>query len=195
MAKINLLPWRESLRQTQKQQYLISLGILAIAVFGLFWLIGQIIDQQIRNQNARNTYLTQELAVLDQQINEIQRIKEAKEEIVLRMSLIEQLQVSRNVTPVLFEELARTLPAGVSFNSLSRKDNNLKIIGISESNNRLSAFVRSLEQSDVFINPVLSSIVADASTSNAISDFELTLSLSPRYAPIEMQTESQTGGR
>jgi type IV pilus assembly protein PilN len=195
MAKINLLPWRESLRQTQKQQYLISLGILAIAVFGLFWLIGQIIDQQIRNQNARNTYLTQELAVLDQQINEIQRIKEAKEEIVLRMSLIEQLQVSRNVTPVLFEELARTLPAGVSFNSLSRKDNNLKIIGISESNNRLSAFVRSLEQSDVFINPVLSSIVADASTSNAISDFELTLSLSPRYAPIEMQTETQTGGR
>jgi type IV pilus assembly protein PilN len=87
------------------------------------------------------------------------------------------------------------LPAGVSFNSLSRKDNNLKIIGISESNNRLSAFVRSLEQSDVFINPVLSSIVADASTSNAISDFELTLSLSPRYAPIEMQTETQTGGR
>jgi type IV pilus assembly protein PilN len=195
MAKINLLPWRESLRQSQKQQYLISLGVLAIGVFALFWLAGQLIDQQTRNQNARNSYLTQEISVLDAQINEIKRIKEAKEEIVLRMSLIEQLQVSRNVTPIVFEELARTLPAGVSFNSLSRNGNNLKIIGLSESNNRLSAFVRSLEESDVFINPVLSSIVADASTANAISDFELTLSLSPTYAPSELTTDAKTGGR
>nr|WP_136251429.1 PilN domain-containing protein [Ningiella ruwaisensis] len=189
MAKINLLPWRESLRQQQKQQYLISLGLIAVLVFGLFWLAGEIIEQQIRNQNARNDYLRKEITVLDMQIEEIKRIKEAKEEIVVRMALIEQLQVSRNVTPIVFEELVRTVPAGVSFNSLTRNGNQLKLIGISESNNRLSAFMRALEESDVFVNPVLSSIVADASTSNAISDFELTLSLSAKFAPTEKSSE------
>jgi type IV pilus assembly protein PilN len=195
MAKINLLPWRESLRQKQKQQYLTSLGLLAIVVFGLFWLAGEVLDQQIRNQNARNNYLKQEIDVLNTQIDEIKRIKEAKEEIVLRMALIEQLQVSRNVTPIVFEELARLVPSGVSFNSLSRQDNQLKLVGTSESNNRLSAFVRGLENSEVFVNPVLSSIVADASASNAISDFELTLSLSSKYAPEDRQEDNAAGGQ
>lgn len=195
MAKINLLPWRESLRQKQKQQYLTSLGLLAIVVFGLFWLAGEVLDQQIRNQNARNDYLKQEIDVLNTQIDEIKRIKEAKEEIVLRMALIEQLQVSRNVTPIVFEELARLVPSGVSFNSLSRQDNQLKFVGTSESNNRLSAFVRGLENSEVFVNPVLSSIVADASASNAISDFELTLSLSSKYAPEDRQEDNAAGGQ
>ena len=111
------------------------------------------------------------------------------------MALIEQLQVSRNVTPIVFEELARLVPAGVSFNSLSREKNNLKLVGTSESNNRLSAFVRGLESSEVFVNPVLSSIVADASTSNAISDFELTLSLSSKYAREDRPTDTTTGGQ
>lgn len=195
MAKINLLPWRESLRQSQKKQYLSSLGLLAVIVFALFWLAGEVIEQQIRNQSARNDYLQQEIQVLDAQIDEIKRIKEAKEEIVVRMALIEQLQVSRNVTPILFEELTKLVPAGVSFNSLTRTDNQLKLIGISESNNRLSAFMRGLEESEVFLNPVLSSIVADASTSNAISDFELTMSLSRKYAPEEVSTDANAGGR
>jgi type IV pilus assembly protein PilN len=111
------------------------------------------------------------------------------------MALIEQLQVSRNVTPILFEELTKLVPAGVSFNSLSRQNNQLKLIGISESNNRLSAFMRGLEESKVFVNPVLSSIVADASTANAISDFELTMSLSKKYAPDERQAQANAGGR
>ncbi|MFC4700943.1 PilN domain-containing protein [Glaciecola siphonariae] len=195
MAQINLLPWRESLRQTQKQQYLMSLGLVAVAVFAIFWLAGEFIEQQIRNQSARNDYLRQEIQVLDAQIDEIKRIKEAKEEIVVRMALIEQLQVSRNVTPIVFEELTKLVPAGVSFNSLNRTGNDLKLIGISESNNRLSAFMRGLEESEVFVNPVLSSIVADASTSNAISDFELTMSLSEKYAPEERQADANAGGR
>jgi type IV pilus assembly protein PilN len=95
----------------------------------------------------------------------------------------------------LFEELTKLVPAGVSFNSLTRTDNQLKLIGISESNNRLSAFMRGLEESEVFLNPVLSSIVADASTSNAISDFELTMSLSRKYAPEEASTDANAGGR
>lgn len=190
MAKINLLPWRETLRQTQKKQYIGSLVGISLAVFILFWIAGQIFDQQIRNQNSRNNYLKQQIEVLDRQIAEISEITEARDAISLRMALIEQLQVSRNLTPLLFDELARLVPAGVSFSSMRRIENNIKIIGVSESNNRLSAFMRKIEESKVFVNPELSSIVADKSGVNAISDFELQFSIAPQYASIDIETQA-----
>lgn len=188
MAKINLLPWRESLRQTQKKQYIGSLVGISVGVFILFWIAGQIFDQQIRNQNSRNNYLKQQIGVLDQQISEISEITQARDAISLRMALIEQLQVSRNLTPLLFDELARLVPAGVSFSSMRRTQDNIKIIGVSESNNRLSAFMREIEESKVFVNPELSSIVADKSGINAISDFELQFSIAPQYASVDTET-------
>lgn len=187
MAKINLLPWREALRQTQKKQYIGSLVFVSVAVFVVFWVVGQVIDQQIRNQNSRNNYLTQQIEVLDRQIDQIREISTAKDAITLRMSLIEQLQVSKNLTPILFDELAKLVPAGVSFETMSRSDNQLRITGTSDSNNRLSSFMRALEESEVFVDPVLSSIVADKSGLNAVSDFELTFSISPQYGPVEIE--------
>ncbi|MGB3725068.1 MAG: PilN domain-containing protein [Glaciecola sp.] len=191
MAKINLLPWREGLRQTQKKQYIGSLIGVSMGVFVLFWVIGQIYDHHIRNQNSRNNYLKQQIEVLDREISQIQEINAAKDAISIRMALIEQLQVSKNLTPIIFDELARIVPDGVSFSNMSRIDNQIKIVGVSESNNRLSAFIRALDNSDVFIDPVLSSIVADKSGNNAISDYELRFSISPQFGPAEIDETVQ----
>lgn len=187
MATINLLPWRESLRQTQKKRYIGSLIGVSLTVFALFWIAGQVIDQQIRNQKSRNSYLTQQIEVLDRQIKEITTISEAKNAIGLRMALIEQLQVSKNLTPIIFDELAKIVPAGVSFVTMSRTDKQIKITGTSDSNNRLSSFMRALDVSEVFVNAELSSIVADKTGVNAVSDFELTFSISPKYGPVEIE--------
>jgi len=187
MAKINLLPWRESLRQTQKKHYIGSLIGVSVGVLIIFWIAGQLIDQQIRNQNSRNNYLKQQIEVLDREIAQIQEITAAKDAISIRMALIKQLQLSRNLTPILFDELAKIVPPGVSFSKMSRMTNQIKIIGVSESNNRLSDFMRALDESKVFVNPVLSSIVADKSGSNAMSDYELTFSISPEYAPVAVE--------
>jgi type IV pilus assembly protein PilN len=111
------------------------------------------------------------------------------------MALIEQLQVSKNVSPIVFDELARIVPAGVSFEKLSRSGNLIEIIGISESNNRLSSFMRNLEQSDVFTSGILSSITADVSTSNAVSDFKLTFSITPKVAPVQNAETDEEGNR
>jgi type IV pilus assembly protein PilN len=185
MAHVNLLPWREAQRQRHKKQYISSLIIISIAVLAVFWILGEVIDQQVRNQNSRNNYLEQQIGVLDTQIQRIKDIRSSKAEIAQRMALIEQLQVSKNVSPIVFDELARIVPAGVSFEKMSRSGNLIEIIGISESNNRLSAFMRKLEQSDVFTSGVLSSITADVSTSNAVSDFKLTFSITPKVAPVQ----------
>jgi type IV pilus assembly protein PilN len=195
MAHVNLLPWREAQRQRHKKHYITSLVIISIAVLAVFLTLGEVIDQQIRNQNSRNNYLEQQIGVIDRQIERIKDIRRSKAEIAQRMALIEQLQVSKNVSPIIFDELARIVPAGVSFEKMSRNANLIEIVGISESNNRLSAFMRNLEQSDVFTSGVLSSITADVSASNAVSDFKLTFSITPKVAPGQNAETLQKGSQ
>jgi type IV pilus assembly protein PilN len=190
MAHINLLPWRESLRQREKQQYLGILFVVAVFVGLIFWFVGVAIEQQISNQQVRNDYLQKEISVLDAQIQKIKTIREAKAEIEQRMALIEQLQTSRNIAPQVFDELARIVPPGVAFRTMVRTGNRIDIDGISDSNNRLSDFMRRLEASKVFTSGVLSSIVADTSSSDAVSEFKLTFSISPEVAP-EMASAEQ----
>lgn len=184
MAHVNLLPWREKQRQYQKQQYL--MGLLAVAaIVGLaFWFVGQAIDKQISNQNSRNQFLTTEIALLDAQIAEIQKVKDSKSAIEQRMALIEQLQASRNVAPVVFNELAKLVPQGVAFESMKRVGNLIEIEGISDSNNHLSDFMRSLDASEVFVSAELSSIKSDSASARAISSFTLTFLISPTVAPL-----------
>ena len=188
MAHVNLLPWREKQRQHQKQQYLAGLLALAAIVGLIFWFIGQAIDQQINNQNSRNQYLEREIAILDAQIGEIKTVKEKKSAIEQRMALIEQLQASRNIAPIVFDELAKLVPPGVAFETMTRTNNRIEIEGVSDSNNRLSDFMRALENSKVFVAAELSTIKSDSSTARAISNFTLTFSINTNVAPLEVES-------
>lgn len=177
MAHINLLPWREKLRNQQKQTYLTVLVALGLGTAALFYLGGMVLDQQIDNQRTRNNYLQSQISILDAQIAQINKIKEQKDAIEKRMALIEQLQVSRNIAPAVLDELARIVPPGVSFKSLRRTKDQITIEGLSDSNNRLSNFMRALEQSTIFSAGELSSIVADTSASDAVSGYTLKFSI------------------
>ena len=188
MAHVNLLPWREKQRQHQKQQYLAGLLAVAAIVGLIFWFIGQAIDQQINNQNSRNQYLEREITILDAQIGEIKTVKEKKSAIEQRMTLIEQLQASRNIAPIVFDELAKLVPPGVAFETMTRTNNRIEIEGVSDSNNRLSDFMRALENSKVFVAAELSTIKSDSSTARAISNFTLTFSINTNVAPLEVES-------
>ena len=192
MAHINLLPWREKQRQYQKQQYLAGLVAVAAIVGLFFWFIGQAIDQQINNQNSRNQYIENEIAALDKQIGEIKKVKENKSAIEQRMTLIKQLQASRNISPIVFDELAKLVPTGVAFNSMARTGTSIKIEGTSDSNNRLSDFMRALDSSDTFVSAELSTIKSDNSAARAVSNFTLTFSIVQQLAQTtDVESEAQ----
>ena len=183
MAHINLLPWRENLRLEQKKSYLTTLVALALLTFAIMFSAGAVVDNMISNQNQRNLFIERQITVLDAQIAKIKDIKESKKAIEQRMALIEQLEASRNAAPKVLDELARLVPPGVSFRSFSRSGNRVEVLGVSESNNRLADFMRHLQESKVFVSGELSSIIADTSTSDSVSDFKLTFVISPSVAP------------
>ncbi len=183
MAHINLLPWRESRRAEHKKNYLTLLALLALSAIGLMFAAGNVLDKMTDNQNYRNNFIEQQTALLDQQIEQIKNIKKDKEAIEQRMALIEQLESSRNAVPIVLDELVRLVPHGLSFRSFSRQGNLIEILGISESNNRLADFMRQLQDSTVFSSGELSSIKADTSALEAVSDFKLTFTINPSVAP------------
>jgi type IV pilus assembly protein PilN len=152
---------------------------------------GSFLDSMIAAQKARNQFLEKENAILDVRIGKIATVKEQKKNIEMKISLIQQLQQHRNVSPKVLNELANIVPPGVTFRKFTRKENQIEIIGISDSNNRLADFMRRLESSETFIDGELSSIVADTSTTEGVSDFKLTFNVSPQVAPSLVSLEEE----
>lgn len=180
MAHINLLPWRERLREERKREFFsIMIGVVIIAA-GLLFLVDRYFNNGINAQNARNDFVRREIAILDERVSEINQLRQQKEDIRARMNVITDLQGTRPVIVRIFDELVKTMPDGVYYTSVIRNDNSIAIDGTSESYARITELMRRLELSDWFMDTDLDDILAanpgDNSPSQAFN-FSLTLNL------------------
>ena len=64
MARINLLPWREQLREERKKEFLTILALVVLFAGALVFLADRYVNGQIENQNARNAFIKSELPSL-----------------------------------------------------------------------------------------------------------------------------------
>ena len=173
MRTINLLPWREELRQTQKKEYLVALGVSVLAG-ALVWLsihsyYGMIID----HQNSRNNLLNRHIAELDKKIVEIKQLEKEREKLIARMTAVEELQTSRHLAVRLFDEVSRTLPDGVYLTELEQNNDTATIKGVAQSNARVSNFMRNLESSEWLEQPRLNIIETTIEKGKRTSEFTL----------------------
>lgn len=196
MAYINLLPWREAARKEKQKQYVTVLAMTAVVSFLVFFLINMVYSSMIDGQYQRNRYLENEIKVLDQRIAEIRTLNETKRSLQQRMSLIEQLQGSRNLGTEIMSEIARVVPSGIYLTQLEKKGSNLLLIGRSESNNRLSTMLRDAEQSELLDSPLLEFIEAGKDESRLLSNFKMHLTVKGYEAVQDNQpvTPSARGG-
>ncbi|MBL4821508.1 MAG: PilN domain-containing protein [Gammaproteobacteria bacterium] len=160
MAQINLLPWRESLRDERKHRFL--MGMLVVVAIGgaSVFLADQFMRNEIGNQQARNSYMRGEIALVDAKVAEINNLQEQKRETQERMSVIQDLQGSRPVIVRVFDELVKTLPEGVYFQTIERVGDSMNIEGVAESYGKLTDLMRQLDGSDWFADPDLQIISA-----------------------------------
>jgi type IV pilus assembly protein PilN len=160
MANINLLPWRERLREERKKQFFAALGVVVGVAVMILAIADQFVASGIRNQTARNTYLTEQIALLDGKIAEIRNLQEQKRTLTERMAVIQDLQGRRPIIVRLFDELVRTLPEGVYYNTITRTGDIISLQGVADSNNRVSTLMRYLDDSEWFADPDLRQITA-----------------------------------
>jgi type IV pilus assembly protein PilN len=160
MANINLLPWRERRREVRKKEFIVTLVITVVAAVAILLLADRIMRSNISNQNARNEVLRAQIVVLNTEIEEIRELREQKAALTERMTVIQNLQGTRPLIVRLFDELVRTLPDGVYYNTVSRTNDVISLQGVAESNNLVSALMRSLDDSEWFANPTLRQVNA-----------------------------------
>jgi type IV pilus assembly protein PilN len=155
MPRINLLPWREELRQKRKKEFLTAL-LGAVLVGGLIAYGYKLTVQgQIQAQTQRNTMLRNEIAVLDQQIEQILTLESQKERLLARMEIIDQLQKARPVVVHLFDELVATLPEGVHLTEVKQTESRIEIAGSAQSSTRVAALMRNIDSSEWLREPGL----------------------------------------
>ena len=175
MAKINLRPWREELRAEKQKQFVVMIMGAAIIAAGLTFLWKSDMDSRIAYQQSRNAYIETATKQLDQQIKEIEDLKRKRDELLSRMQVIQDLQGKRPVIVRVFDELVRTLPDGLFYTDLTKAGERIDIVGMAESNSRISTLMRRFEESDWFSAPNLSNVAAADNRRAGYSQFNLSV--------------------
>jgi type IV pilus assembly protein PilN len=160
MARINLLPWREELREARRKRFLLALVAVLAGSVGAVLIADQVIKAAIDRQMARNDYIGKQIAVVDERITQIGDLKARRQQLVERMRIIQDLQGNRPISGRIFDQLARTLPDGVYFTEVTMAGKTLSIAGAADSNNRVSDLMRNLDASDWFDAPNLTEVKA-----------------------------------
>ncbi len=184
MARINLLPWRAERRKQRQKEFMTMLGATALGAVLLSFLIVNYYSRQIDGENTRISFVKDRIAEVDKQIKEIEELDQKKAKLLARKEVIEQLQSNRSQMVHLFDSLVRTIPDGVVLTSLKQDGDKLTLEGRSQSNARVSTYMRNLEGAGWMTKPELSIIEAKGGDDPGLPyTYKLTVTLANPNAP------------
>ncbi len=195
--RINLLPWREALRQRKQREFW---GLLAVMLLLAAVLLGgcdRYYASAIEGQTLRNNFLASEVEVLAARGKEVERLRQQRGELLAKMAVIQNLQGHRARTVRVFDELARQLAPDVFFTGLRMQENIpdeaagrakgsaedeaagrgdvITITGVAASNHQISRQLRNFSESPWFDQPNVTAINADPGFGPQASRFVLSV--------------------
>jgi type IV pilus assembly protein PilN len=158
---INLLPHREAARKRRKEAFFISLGLAALIGGLICGAIYVWYQAQISSQQSKNVFLQGQIKNLENQIKDVATLQAEIAALRARQQAVEDLQSDRNMPVHLLNEIVKQLPDGVYVNSMKQEGGNVALLGVAQSNERVSELLRNLSNNSVWLNkPELVEIVA-----------------------------------
>ena len=145
MAKINLLPWRQKLRERRNREFMtLVVAVLLLSLLGAFaaW---SYYKNTLENQQLANERIKQENANLDKALKEIETLEQQRDDIIARMKVIQDLQGRRPVPVRIWDDIARIIPAQMYLTSMKREADTITFTGQADNPNVISTFMRSLD--------------------------------------------------
>lgn len=123
MSRINLLPWREELKNIRNRLFFTIAGAAVFMGIVVVYMVHLAISYRIGVENANIDYLNKELLAIKKQISQIQGLQESKENLLSRMRIIQALQEDRSSIVKLLDIVPRVVPESIYLLSLTRTDN------------------------------------------------------------------------
>lgn len=177
LARINLLPHRQERRNRSRQHFFVVAGGTAVVGLLIVGLMHSYYADKIGTQQGRNQFLKSEIAKLDKEIAEINKLRDEIQALLARKQVIETLQADRAQTVHLLEELVKQTPEGVYLRSVTQKGLRVNLVGYAQSNARVSTLMRNIEASPWLGEPELIEVRAAAVDKRRVSEFNMFLSL------------------
>jgi len=182
MIRINLLPHREEKRKARRQQFYVLLGMVVVLA-GLIWFLGfSIINGQIASQTEKNEFLKKEIASLDKEISEINKIQQQTNALLARKRVIEALQANRTEIVHLFNELAKQVPEGIYLRTLAQTGPKIAITGYAQSNARITTLMNNLDESPLLEKSTLVETKAEMVANRRLNAFSITTTITRQTA-------------
>ena len=203
-VRINLLPHREQKRAARQRQFVSLAVMLAILGLGVVGLVHFVLAQRIEAQNSRNTLLKTEIVKLDDQIKEIDKLREQISQVLARKQVVETLQANRNEAVHLLDQLVRQLPDGIYLRSVRQAGTKVTLVGYAQSNARVSTLMRSIEASPWVGTPELVEIklvplppqpgAKPAAAGDKVNEFTLNMQVKRTAPPPDLRTAPVAAG-
>ena len=204
MARINLLPWRDELREKRKKEFIAIcigaalIGVLAVALAWFYY------NHKLEDQEQANQLITSTNQNLDVQLKSLEGLEKQRDAIIERMKLIQGLQGQRPIAVRLIDEMVRVTPTNLYITKFARTGDKFTIEGKAESPNTVAEFLRNLEASPWYRNAFMNSFLAveekkDKAPSSVVprveesyGSFVVTADLDEIAAPTEPEAQPNT---
>ena len=100
-----------------------------------------------------------------------------------RKTVVENLQSTRSNVVHLLDQMLRILPDGIYLRSLKQTGDKISIVGLAQSNARVSTLMRAIEDSPWINSPTLIEIHASTTAGARLNEFSLNFNLTKQNAP------------
>lgn len=177
MIRINLLEQKRNRRQEAVRAELTLVGIGAVALMVLLGLFHGVQLAQASSLESANRRLEREIAQMKEVVKEVDEAEKLKAELVKKLNVIKQLKANKSGPVRMLDELALATPDKLQMSSLDEENGRIKLSGVSVSNEIISQFLSSLEQSAYFTDVYLNAIDQTEKEGVKLKSFSITARL------------------
>lgn len=171
MSNINLLPWRIEQIFYKNNIFFGICCFITVVILIITLTINGFIEVLSNYRTKEIDKLNEKISIYQAKNKEITGLKERKKLLLDRLSIINDLQSQRALMVNILDKIANTVPNGISLKQMDLKGNILYIHANSESNSRISEFMRNLEKTNIFVTPRLKEIKSSQNTNNSNLQF------------------------
>jgi type IV pilus assembly protein PilN len=182
-VRINLLPHRELKRAARKREFIfVAAGTLVFALATAL-LAHTVLSGMVDSQQKKNKFLKDEIAKVDKEIEEIQRLKEQTAALLARKQIVETLQANRTEAVHLLDQLVRLLPDVIYLKGVKKTNDRINLTGYAQSNARIATLMRNFDGSPWLANAELVETKAVQLNNLRVNEFSLNVQLRKTPAP------------
>jgi type IV pilus assembly protein PilN len=175
MIQINLLPWREQMRQLKKTQFTTSLALCIILSLFILFVFHVYYSSLAGKQDGLNAILSTEINDEQNALNEMSSKEDEKKSIDVQLKFIINLY-SESYNAIRFlNELVLMVPNSILLTQIRRNGNQITLTGLAKSENDVTQLLDYISRSPNFNQPTLSAInLENTSSDNSLRNFKLT---------------------